>query len=127
MEILLIGTGQLTEALIDRFNKNGERIYLLTGQREPLPFKRHVFETYNFSYDDDSIKDIFDSIKPDITIFTGAWDSHFNWEKARQESVRYTVALINILTAYTMRGSGRFVYLSSQKVLKDNLTNKHKE
>ena len=24
MEILLIGTGQLTEALIDRFNKNGE-------------------------------------------------------------------------------------------------------
>ncbi|MCI8304597.1 MAG: NAD(P)-dependent oxidoreductase [Lawsonibacter sp.] len=116
MEILLIGTGQLAEALIDRFNKNGERVYLLTGQREPLPFKQHVFETYNFSYDDESIKDIFDSIKPDITIFTGAWDSYFNWEKARQESVRYTAALINILTAYTMRGSGRFVYLSSQEV-----------
>ena len=123
MEILLIGTGQLTEALIDRFNKNGERIYLLTGQREPLPFKQHVFETYNFSYDDDSIKDIFDSIKPDITIFTGAWDSHFNWEKARQESVRYTVALINILTAYTMRGSGRFVYLSSQEVFTGSFPN----
>ncbi len=123
MEILLIGTGQLAEALIDRFNKNGERVYLLTGQREPLPFRQHVFEKYNFAYDDESVKDIFDSIKPDITIFTGAWDSHFDWEKARQESVRYTAALINILTAYTMRGSGRFVYLSSQEVFTGSFPN----
>ena len=116
MEILLIGTGRLAEALIDRFHKNNERVYLLTGRREHLPVRRHVFEQYNFAYDDDSVKDIFDSVKPDITIFTGAWDSHFDWDRARQESVRYTAALINILTVYSMHGKGRFIYLSSQEV-----------
>lgn len=116
MEVLLIGNGRLTEALIDRLNKNGDRIYLLTGQRETRPLRQRVFEKYNFPYDNDSVKDIYDSVKPDITIFTGAWDSHFNWQKARQESVRYTASLINILTAYSMLGKGRFVYFSSQEV-----------
>ncbi|NCE65352.1 NAD(P)-dependent oxidoreductase [Pseudoflavonifractor sp. 524-17] len=116
MEVLLIGNGRLVEALIDRLNKNGDRVYLLTGQRESRHLRQRVFEKYNFSYDNDSVKDIYDSIKPDITIFAGAWDSHFNWQKARQESVRYTAALINILTAYSMLGRGRFIYFSSQEV-----------
>ena len=123
MEILLIGTGRLAEALIDRFHKNNERVYLLTGRREHLPVRRHVFEQYNFAYDDDSVKDIFDSVKPDITIFTGAWDSHFDWDRARQESVRYTAALINILTVYSMHGKGRFIYLSSQEVFGGSFPN----
>ena len=112
----MVGTGQLAEALIDRFHKNRDRVYLLTGRRECTPVRQRVFEQYDFAYDDDSVKDIFDSIKPDITIFTGAWDSQFDWEKARQESVRYTAGLINLLTVYSMRGKGRFVYLSSQEV-----------
>lgn len=116
MEVLLIGNGRLAEAIINRLNKNGDRVYLLTGQRENRPLGQRVFEKYNFPYDNDSVKDIFDSIKPDITIFVGAWDSHFNWQKARQESVRYTAALINILTAYSMMGKGRFIYFSSQEV-----------
>ena len=32
MEVLLIGSGRMTEALIERLNKNGDRVYLLTGQ-----------------------------------------------------------------------------------------------
>lgn len=116
MEVLIIGSGRLVEALIDRLNKNGDRVYLLTGHREGRPGRRRVFERYNFSYDSDSVKDIYDSVKPDVTIFAGAWDSHFNWQKARRESVRYTASLINILTAYSMLGKGRFIYFSSQEV-----------
>lgn len=116
MEVLLIGNGRMAEAMIDRLNKNGDRIYLLTGQRENRTMRQHVFEKYNFSYEDDSIKDIFESIKPEVTIFLGAWDSNFNWQKARQESVRYTASLINILTAYSMLRKGRFIYFSSQEV-----------
>ena len=85
--------------------------------------RQHVFEQYDFTYDDDSVKDIFDSIKPDITIFTGAWDSHFNWEKARQEAVRYTASLINILTVYSMQSKGRFIYFSSQEVFTGSFPN----
>lgn len=86
MEVLLIGTGRLAEALIDRLNKNGERVYLLTGRREHLPMRQHVFEQYDFTYDDDSVKDIFDSIKPDITIFTGAWDNLYRRQANRRRT-----------------------------------------
>ena len=106
----------MTEALIERLNKNGDRVYLLTGQRENKPLRQKVFEKYNYAYDDESVKDVFESVKPDIAIFTGAWDSSFDWRRARQESVRYTAALLNILTAYSMLNSGRFVYFSSQEV-----------
>ena len=116
MEVLLIGSGRMTEALIERLNKNGDRVYLLTGQRENKPLRQKVFEKYNYAYDDESVKDVFESVKPDIAIFTGAWDSSFDWRRARQESVRYTAALLNILTAYSMLNSGRFVYFSSQEV-----------
>lgn len=116
MEVLLIGSGRMTEALIERLNKNGDRVYLLTGQRENTPLRQKVFEKYNYAYDDESVKDVFESVKPEIAIFTGAWDSSFNWRRARQESVRYTAALLNILTAYSMLNSGRFVYFSSQEV-----------
>ena len=77
----------MTETLIDRLNKNGDRVYLLTGQRENTPLRQKVFEKYNYAYDDESVKDVFESVKPDITIFTGAWDSHFDWRRARQEAV----------------------------------------
>ena len=110
----------MTETLIDRLNKNGDRVYLLTGQRENTPLRQKVFEKYNYAYDDESVKDVFESVKPDITIFTGAWDSHFDWRRARQEAVRYSAALLNILTAYSMIGSGRFVYFSSQEVFSGN-------
>ena len=106
----------MAEAIIERLNKNGDRVYLLTGQRENKPLRQKVFEKYNYTYDDESVKDVFESVKPDIAIFTGAWDSSFDWRRARQESVRYTAALLNILTAYSMLGSGRFVYFSSQEV-----------
>ncbi len=106
----------MAEAIIERLNKNGDRVYLLTGQRENKPLRQKVFEKYNYTYDDESVKDVFESVKPDIAIFTGAWDSSFDWCRARQESVRYTAALLNILTAYSMLGSGRFVYFSSQEV-----------
>lgn len=116
MDVLLIGSGQLTEALIHRLNKNGDRVYLLTDRRVNRPIGQRAFEEYHFPYDSDSIGDIFESVKPDVTVFTGAWDSYFNWQKARQESVRYTSSLANLLTVYAMTGKGRFLYLSSQEV-----------
>lgn len=120
MDILLIGgASQMMNALIDKFNKNGHRVFLLTGQRKSQASYKHVFEKYNFSYDDDSIQEIFKSIRPDITVFTGSYDSNFDWGKVQQESVRYMAGLTNILSAYSLVGSGRFVYLSSQEVYGD--------
>lgn len=116
MNILLIGLGQIAEAFIDKFNKCGDRVYLLTGQKENSFSTKRVFERYHFTYEDDSIQDIFESVKPDISIFLGAFDGNFNWRDPRQESVRYTAALMNIMAAFSIVGSGRFVYFSSHEV-----------
>lgn len=117
MDILLIGgPGKMMNTLIDKFNKSGHRIFLLTGHREKRMSYKRVFEKYNFSYDDDSIHEILKSVKPQITIFMGSYDSNFDWSKAQQESVRYTAGLMNLLSACALIESGRFVYLSSQEV-----------
>lgn len=126
MNILLIGgAGRMMNALIDKFNKNGHHIFLLTGRRANQMSYKHVFEKYNFSYDDDSVQEIFKSIRPDIIIFTGSCDSNFDWGKApQQEAMRYTAGLVNLLSAYSFIGSGRFVYFSSQEVYGDSYIGK---
>lgn len=121
MVVLLAGGGSvLMNAMIDKLNKNGHRVYLLTGKKENRFSYRRVFEKYNFPYDSGSIKDILDSVKPDVTVFTGAYDTNFNWESPRQEAVGYTAGLMNILSAFSMLKKGRFFYLSSQEVYGDS-------
>lgn len=117
MVVLLVGGGSvLMNAMIDKLNKNGHRVYLLTGQKEKRFSYRHVFEKYNFPYDSGSVKDILESVRPDVTIFTGAYDTNFTWESPRQDAVRYMAGLMNILSACSMMRKGRFLYLSSQEV-----------
>lgn len=117
MVVLLVGGGSvLMNAMIDKLNKNGHRVYLLTGQKEHRFSYHRVFEKYNFPYDSGSIKEILESVKPDVTVFTGAYDTNFNWETPRQEGVRYMTALMNILSAYSVLKKGRFLYFSSQEV-----------
>lgn len=117
MIVLLIGgSSKFMDAIIDKMNKSGHQVYLLTGRKDKRYSYKHVFERYNFEYDTDSIEDIFKSIEPELTVFMGAHDTNFDWRMARQESVRYTTAFTNILSAYSMMGKGRFVYISSYEV-----------
>ena len=117
----MIGGGSvLMNAMIDKLNKNGHRVYLLTGQRDSRYSYKRVFEKYQFPYESESIKDIFESIRPDVTVFMGAYDTNFDWEdKARQESVRYAAGVMNILSAFSMVKTGRLIYFSSEEVFGD--------
>lgn len=117
MVVLLAGGGSvLMNAVIDKLNKNGHRVYLLTGQKEKRFSYSRVFEKYNFTYDSESIREILESIRPDVTVFTGAFDTNFGWESPRQEAVGYMAGLMNILSAFSMLKTGRFFYLSSHEV-----------
>ncbi len=106
----------MTDAVIDKLNKGKHRIFLLTGRRDRKFSYKHVFERYDYPYEDESIKDIFESVKPDMVVFMGAFDTNFDWHRERQESVRYTASLMNILATYSMVGKGKFVYFSSHDV-----------
>ncbi len=120
MNILLIGgCSNFINSLINKLNKEGHRIYLLTGDRyEKSPYQK-VFEKYRFEYDSSCIADIFESINPDVTVFTGAYDTNFTWEN-NSDAVKFTGAMTNILMGYMTGSTGKFVYLSSHEVFSGN-------
>ena len=117
MNVLLIGgSSRMMDAVIDKLNKGKHRIFLLTGHRNRHAAYKHVFERYHYLYEDESVKDVFESVNPDIVLFMGAYDTNFDWHRERQESVRYTASVMNLLSIFSMTGRGRFVYFSSQDV-----------
>ena len=117
MNILIIGgAGTFTRHLIDRLDKEGHRIFVLTEDPKGEHNYRKVFETYYFSYDNVCIKDVMKSIKPDVVLFMGAYDRSFLWKEEEETAVSYTSGLTNLLMAFGALERGRFVYLSSEIV-----------
>ncbi len=119
MNILLVGgSSKIMDAMIDKLNKGSHRVYLLTGRREKKFTYKRAFERYDFLYDDDNVMNIAESVKPEAVLFMGAYDTNFDWSKGRQEAVRFTSSLINLLSVCSAAGKNgcRFLYLSSQEV-----------
>lgn len=117
MNILLIGgAGCFIDSIINKLNKEGHRIFLLTGNRyKQVPYQK-VFERYDFSYDAECLGDIFDSCAPDVILFMGAFDTNFNWKDEDRTSIKFSNSLTNILMSYAMNKQGRFIFLSSDEV-----------
>ena len=117
MNVLLIGgCSSLMNNLIVKFKKEGHRVYLITGNRySNAPYQR-VFEKYNFPYDASCLKEIFESVRADITIYLGAFDTNYKWENEEAEAVQYSSGLMNILMSHSINNSGKFIYLSSDEV-----------
>lgn len=121
MDILLVGgSNHLMNTMLNKLNKEGHRTYILTGSKTPDSSYENAYEKYRFPYDCDCLKEIFDSVNPDITIFFGAYDSNFNWSDARKESVRYLAGLQNVMTSFATMKKGRLIYLSSGEVYSES-------
>ncbi len=121
MNIFLIGgAGSLADNLIIKFKKEGHRVYLLTGNRFGNQPYQKVFERYDFTYDNSCLNEIFESVKPDMTVFLGAHDTNFQWNNEEAASVKFCSSLMNLLMAYAMLNYGRFIYLSSDAVYGGN-------
>ena len=117
MVVFLVGgESRFMDAMINKLNKDGHRVYLLTGSKNSHTSYQKVFEKYNFEYESDSVREILVSANPDVVIFMGAQDTRYNWENARRTSVQFTADLTNIISAYSSVKKGRFLYLSSQEV-----------
>ena len=117
LNILLIGSSNsLSHQLIRQFSKEGHRISLLTGSDHREQSYPRVFERYDFAYTSEAIPEVFNSVAPDVTVFTGAYDGNFLWEDERRDAVSYVSAVMNVLSAYAAAGKGRLIYLSSDSV-----------
>lgn len=117
MNVLLIGgSGSLINSLIVKLKKEGHRIFLLTGDRYKKQKYEPVFERYNFAYSSENLQEIMESVRPDITIYTGAFDPNYRWMSEERETVRFTSDLMNVLVAYSTIRMGKFIFLSSHEV-----------
>ena len=117
MNILLVGgSGSFINNMIIKLNKEGHRIYLLTGSKyKQIPYQK-VFERYNFSYDSPCLNEIFESVSPDITLYMGAYDTNYTWEEEEKDAAAYVTGVTNLLMAYARKRQGKFLYLSSEEV-----------
>lgn len=128
MNVLLVGgPGSFINNLIIKLNKEGHRIYLLTGTNYKQASYQKVFERYDFTYDSPCLNEIFESVNPDLVLYLGAFDTNFVWNDEEKTSVRYTASLMNILMAYARNPIGRFVYLSSDEVYYGDYENNIRE
>lgn len=117
MNILLVGgSSRFTKLLVDKLKKEGHRVFRLTEEPKTAKSVGKVFETYHFAYDDSCIREVVDSIQPDVTVFMGAFDTNYHWDKRQSRPVTYTAGVFNLLTAHIALGKGRFIYLSSEEV-----------
>ena len=117
MNILLLGgTCSLMNSLIQKMKKEGHRVFLLTGNKYSQGKYERVFEKYKFDYDSEDLMEIFESVKPDVTICLGAFDTNYRWKGEDRETVRFTSDLINILVSFASSRHGKFIFLSSDDV-----------
>lgn len=124
MDVLVIGgNSDFMNAILNKLNKEGHRSFVLTGSRQVHESYKNVYEKYNFPYDADCLKEIFDSVNPHVVIFTGAYDSNFHWDDPRKDSVRFVAGLQNILSVFATMKKGRMVFLSSGEVYSQNYPN----
>ena len=85
MDIMLVGgLSPMTKRLSLKLYKEGHRIYVLSGDRNPSNRYEHAFERYNFSYDSASVEEVFQSVNPDVTILLGAFDGNLPGENPKQ-------------------------------------------
>ena len=117
MDIMLVGgISPMMRQLSLKLYKEGHKLYVLSGSRNPSNRYEHVFEQYDFPYDSASIEEVFRSVNPDVTILLGAFDGNLSGEDPKREAIWYAAGLQNILLSWATLEKGRLIYLSSSEV-----------
>lgn len=117
MDIMLVGgLSPMMKKLSLKLYKEGHRLYVLTGNRNPSDRYEHIFERYDFPYSAASVEEVFRSVNPDVTILLGAFDGNLSQKDSIKEAVDYAADLQNLLLSWAAINKGRLIYLSSVDV-----------
>lgn len=116
MDTLVVGgKSAFLENVVDKFNKEGHRVYVLSGDRFAEYRIKKAFEQYNFNLDADVMPEIIESIHPQCIVFMGAYDTGF-YQGDGNSVINYSAGVMNVLNAATKIRNMKIVYLSSQEV-----------
>lgn len=117
MDVLLVGgASPMMRKLSLKLYKEGHRIYVLSGNRNPSERFEHIFERYDFPYSASSVEEVFRSVNPDVTVLLGAFDSNLYEKDLKKAAVEYSAGIQNILLSWATLNKGRLIYLSSVEV-----------
>ena len=96
MNILLVGSKcRFLQLLTDKLDKEGHRVFLLTAEDKSVRTSKKIFETYHFAYDNPCIREVLEGVRPDVTVFMGAYDTGFLWGKGSSTASAYTSGLFH--------------------------------
>lgn len=123
INILICGEyGAFLQKLISRLKQEQHEVFVITGRRWDTGKKiKDVFQEYNFEYTSSGVINIIHNVKPDLVLFMGALDEHFEWRSEGQQSGEYISGLTNMLIASLNAGVRRFFYCSSLEIFEDNI------
>lgn len=130
MRILIVGSySPFSVMLIEKLTKENHSCFMLTSQKEEAGkwIRQKILEEYNFAYDSDSVRHVIESVNPEKIIFTGAYDTWFDFKSIKQQPVEYTAGLVNLLISGKLCGVPHFVYLSSCDIFEGSFTERVKE
>lgn len=117
MNVMLVGgASPMMRKLSLKLYKEGHRIYVLSGNKNPSDRYQYSFERYDISYSSDSVKEVIRSVNPDVTVLLGAFDSNFHGSDSRKDAVEHIAGIQNILLSWASTEKGRLIYLSSAEV-----------
>lgn len=117
MDVMLVGgNSPMMRKLSLKLYKEGHRVFVLTGNRNPSERFEHVFERYDFPYSATSIEEVFRSVNPDVTILLGAFDGNFVERGSKTAALEFIAGLQNVLLSWSALNKGRLIYLSSVEV-----------
>ncbi len=80
---------------------------MLTAEDKSVRTSKKIFETYHFAYDNPCIREVLEGVRPDVTVFMGAYDIGFLWG-GEQHGVGVHFSLFQLLMNETAGNVGRF-------------------
>ena len=121
MKILLFGAyGLLMESIIVKLHKEGHELFVVTGRKISEDHHEGTIDAYFVEYADSSLYYVFESIKPEAVIYTGAFDERFHW-KEQSDSAKYLAGLNNIILSSIKANVSKFVYFSTTDIYDDSI------
>jgi nucleoside-diphosphate-sugar epimerase len=127
VKILLFGSyGLLMESVIVKLHKEGHELFVVTGRKLQEEHHEGTIDAYFVEYGDSSLYYVFESVKPDAVICTGAFDELFHW-KEQTDSAKYLAGFNNILISAIKSKVSKFIYFSTTDVYDMSMNGKAAE
>lgn len=114
------------ESIIVKLHKEGHELFVVTGRKISEERHESIIDAYCIEYADNSLYYVFESVKPETVICTGAFDELFHWRE-QADSAKYLAGLNNIILSSIKAKVSKFIYFSTTDIYDASIRGELKE